>query len=100
MTLSQRLAAARDDRRAAAGLPLDPADDSPEASVLIDGRRAVDAEIIDLRTDQVVIDLRERRQARSEAPTIAADDEAFLASLRDPNAVLAYDWVPSSYDDR
>jgi hypothetical protein len=99
MTLSQRLAAARDDRRVAAGLPLDLDGDADEATVLVDGRRANDVDIIDLRTDQVVIDLRARRRARAEAPAIADDDD-FLASLRDPNAVLAYDWVPSTYDDR
>ncbi len=78
MNLSERLAAARTARRAEAGLPPDPSPDDGVAAFFGD--------------DDVVIDLRDRRPPD---PTIdGMTEEDFLASLRDPNAVLTYSWAP------
>ena len=88
MTLTERLAAARDDRRLAAGLPPTPA---PQATVhTSDGDVVERFADVDLRDAGIVIDLRDRPRGIVDG----MEEEEFFASLRDPNAVLAFDWVP------
>lgn len=83
MNLSERLAAARTARRAEAGLPPDPSPEDGVAAFFDDD-------------DGIVIDLRDRRPP---APVIdGMSEDEFLASLRDPNAVLTYSWSPGPGD--
>ncbi len=88
MTLTERLAAARDDRRVAAGLPPRPA---PQATVhTADGEVVERFADVDLHDAGIVIDLRDRPRGIVDG----LDEHELFASFRDPNSVLAYDWVP------